>query len=80
MLPLYKARNYPKSLSTEEHEEWERHRQKVFYGGGDKSVYSRFSKRMQEIATTRKLSTNDEFLLTELQLYAESILPEPEDN
>jgi hypothetical protein len=32
---------------------------------------------MQEIATSRKLSKNDEYLLTELQLYAESILPEP---
>jgi exodeoxyribonuclease-1 len=77
MLPLYKARNFPKSLSGEEMEEWEEHRRKVFYGGGESSIYSKFSKRMQEIAANRKLSKNDEYLLTELQLYAESILPEP---
>jgi exodeoxyribonuclease I len=79
MLPLYKARNYPKNLTTEEHEEWENHRRKVFYGGGESSIYFKFSKRMQEIASTRKLSKNDEYLLTELQLYAESILPEPNE-
>jgi exodeoxyribonuclease I len=78
MIPLYKARNFASNLTTEEIESWEKHRQKVFYSGGDNSVYSRFSKRMQEIATTRKLSSHEEYLLTELQLYAESILPEPE--
>jgi exodeoxyribonuclease-1 len=78
MLPLYKARNYPQKLTTEEKMEWEIFRQNVFYGGGDKSLYSKFSKRMQDIAKTRILSKNDEYLLTELQLYAESILPEPE--
>ena len=77
MLPLYKARNFPKHLTAEEHEKWEEHRRKVFYGGGESSIYSKFSKRMQEIAANRKLSKNDEYLLTELQLYAESILPEP---
>jgi exodeoxyribonuclease-1 len=80
MLPLYKARNFPRSLTGEEMQKWEKHRRKVFYGGGDKSVYSKFSKRMQEIAKTRKLSKNDEYLLTELQLYAESILPEPSED
>lgn len=79
MLPLYKARNYPRQLSSEEHEAWENYRRKVFYGGGETSVYSKFSKRMQEITVTRKMSKNDEYLLTELQLYAESILPEPNE-
>jgi exodeoxyribonuclease-1 len=80
MIPLYKARNFHKSLSNDELIAWESHRRKVFYGGGADSVYSKFSKRMQEMSKTRKLSKNDEYLLTELQLYAESILPEPEDD
>jgi exodeoxyribonuclease-1 len=79
LLPRYKARNFPKLLTTEEREDWEIYRQKFFYSGGSNSRYAKFSKRMQEIATTRKLSKNDEYLLTELQLYAESILPEPID-
>lgn len=78
MLPLYKARNFPSTLNSEERERWDAYRRKVFYSGGEKSRYAKFSKRMQEIAQTRKLSSNDEFLLTELQLYVESILPEPE--
>jgi exodeoxyribonuclease-1 len=78
MIPLYKARNFPKKLNPEERELWENHRRKIFYSGGDKSLINKFSKRMQEITKTKKLSKNEEFLLTELQLYAESILPEPE--
>jgi exodeoxyribonuclease I len=77
MLPLYKARNFPKKMTSEEREQWELHRQKVFYTGGTNSVYAKFSKRMQEITANRTLSKNDEYLLTELKLYAESILPEP---
>jgi exodeoxyribonuclease-1 len=79
MLPLYKARNFTKHLTSEERETWENYRRKVFYGGGEKSLYAKFSKRMQEISSTRKLSKNDEYLLTELQLYAESVLPEPNE-
>lgn len=77
LLPRYKARNFYSLLTQEEREEWESYRQKLFYGGEGNSRYATFSKRMQEIAMTRKLTKNDEYLLTELQLYAESILPEP---
>lgn len=77
MLPLYIARNYPKSLNPESQVAWEKHKQKVFYSGGLSSKFAKFSKRMQELSKT-KLTSNQEFLLTELQLYAESILPEPD--
>ncbi len=77
LLPLYKARNYQKLLSSEEREEWEEYRQKLYYGGGAGSRYAKFSKRIQEVVSTRKLTKNDEYLLTELRLYAESVLPEP---
>lgn len=76
MIPLYVARNFPDVLSSEAREKWEEHRQKVFYGGGTNSKFARFSKRMQELGKTR-LNSEQEYLLTELQLYAESILPEP---
>jgi exodeoxyribonuclease-1 len=80
LLPLYKARNYPNKLTVEEREQWEAYRQKVFYAGGERSRYAKFSRRMQDITKTRKLSEHEEYLLTELQLYAESILPEPADS
>jgi len=79
MMPRYIARNFQSTMSQEEREEWEKYRQKLFYDGGLTSRYAKFSRRIQEITTTRKLSKNDEYLLTELQLYAESILPEPEE-
>ena len=78
MVPLYKARNYPKLLTIEEHESWESFRIKTLIGG-ENSAFAKFSKRMQDIRANRKLTPNDDYLLTELQLYAESIMPEPED-
>lgn len=79
MMPLYKARNYPSILTTEEHDRWEAYRRNVFYRGGESSTVSKVSKRLEEIARTRSLTSRDEYLLSELQLYIESILPEPED-
>ena len=79
IIPLYKARNYKKLLTPEEHIKWEDHRTKVLLGGGESSKAAKFYDRMQEIKNTRKLSSNDKYLLTELQLYVESILPEADD-
>ncbi len=77
MVPLYLARNFSAILSNEAREKWEEHRKKVFYDRGDNSRFARFSKRMQELSKAG-LSSEQEYLLTELQLYAESILPEPD--
>ncbi len=77
MIPLYIARNYPKFMGPEQIELWENHKRKVFYGGKDASVYSRFSRRMEELKAVRT-DKDSEYLLTELQLYVESILPEAE--
>lgn len=78
MLPLYIGRNFPNVMSNELRVLWEEHRRKVFYGGGENSTFARFSRRMGELAK-QGLSEEQEYLLTELQLYAESVLPEPED-
>ena len=73
MIPLYKARNFPQSLSPEELEAWEERKKSVFSA----SKLERFSNRMKELSSSRK-DKNSQYLLTELQLYVESILPEPE--
>ncbi len=75
MIPLFKARNYPKSLTAVEASQWESYRKDFFTKGGTNSPINKFYNRMADIAKTRKLSSNDEYLLTELQLYVESILP-----
>lgn len=80
MLPLYKARNYPGSLTQEEREGWENYRRKQLLGGGENSKVAKFFQRMQTIAKDRQLTPDQEYLLGELQLYVESIIPEPEES
>lgn len=69
LLVLYKARNYPKKLSDSERTEWEKFRtaklQKQLPG---------YIKRLQELAATN-LSEEKQYLLEELRLYAESVMP-----
>jgi len=69
LLLHYKARNYPKSLAEDEANEWEKWR-----AGHLMRQLPQFSARLQALAAT----TTDEskqFILQELQLWAESILP-----
>jgi exodeoxyribonuclease-1 len=74
LLPLYKARNYPKSLSDDERQVWDSFCYERLQGGGAQSRIARFAKRLQELAQDTKLPKEKHYLLEELQLYAESIL------
>lgn len=77
LVPLYKARNYPRHLTDEERAIWETHREQALVGGGAGSRLAQFGARLQELAAT---TTDDkqEYLLEELRLYAESIMPDLE--
>ncbi len=75
LLPLYKARNYLAYLSQEEREAWEKHRSHALMDGGEKSQVSKFFTRLSELSSKPDLSSNEQYLLQELQLYGESILP-----
>jgi exodeoxyribonuclease-1 len=79
LLPLYKARNYPKILSSEERLEWEKHCQRTLLTGGQHSKMAQFFGRLQEIAKQGNLTSHQQYLLEELRLYGESIMPTPED-
>src|SRR3989344_4117574 len=70
LLPLYKARNYPKSLSGEERAAWESFRPKKL----QKSL-PKFMKRIQELSAQAGITSNQQYLLEELHLYAESVMP-----
>lgn len=76
LLPLYKARNYPKLLTGEERAAWEKFRANRLASGGRQSKIAKYFARLQEIAARGDLTGHQEYLLQELQLYAESILPE----
>jgi exodeoxyribonuclease-1 len=75
LLPLYKARNYPKALTNEERAEWERFCENKLLNGGQHSRMAQFFARLQEIATRDNLTGHQQYLLEELKLYAESIMP-----
>lgn len=76
LLPLYKARNYPNLLTDEERIIWEDYRQKMLLSGGTESAMGRFGTRLNELASSAS-DPDKEFLLEELRLYVESIVPEP---
>lgn len=76
LLPLYKARNFPKFLTSEERADWEKFRQQKLLGGGNQSATARYLRRLQDIAANDKLTGHQEYLLEELKLYAESVMPE----
>ncbi len=76
LLPLYKARNYPKSLSGEEREQWDAFCNQQLLGGGQHSRMAKYLGRLQDIVSKGDLTSHQEYLLEELKLYAESIMPE----
>lgn len=76
LLPLYKARNYPKSLRDEDRTTWELFRERKLLGGGTQSRMARFFGRIGELEAKPGLTDQQQYLLQELQLYAQSIMPE----
>jgi exodeoxyribonuclease I len=74
LLLLYKARNYPSHLSSEERATWDAFCKQRLFNGESKSRFAKFAKRLEDLATT-KLTETQQFALEELRLYAESIMP-----
>jgi exodeoxyribonuclease-1 len=74
LLPLYKARNYPKNLSAEERASWDEFIASKLFLGGASSRLTKFFNRLEELGKT-KLSQEKQYLIEELKLYGESIVP-----
>jgi len=79
LLPLYKARNYSKDLTDDERVEWEKYRTTKLMTGGESSHAARFFKRLGDLANEKRLTESERFLLEELQLYGQSIMPDIEE-
>lgn len=75
LLPLFKARNYPKSLNRDEQKWWENFRTKRLLQGGAASPATLYFKKIEELANSEHLSEHDKYLLEELKLYGQSIVP-----
>ena len=75
LLPLYKARNFPGALSDEERIAWDTFCRHKLLSGGQKSRMGRYFERLQTLSTKTELSENQRYLLEELRLYGETIMP-----
>lgn len=75
LLPLYKARNYPRALTDEERNTWEAFRVARLMHGGTQSRAAKYFARLANLAQDETLTKHKQFLLEELQLWGQSILP-----
>lgn len=69
LLLRYKARNFAKSLNSSEQDQWEEYRKRRF-----EQDMPKFSRELQELSKIRT-SEKEQYLLQELQLWAENIAP-----
>ena len=75
LLLLYKARQFPQSLSADEQKQWDDYRQRKLLAGEAASEFARYANRLNELATKESLTQEQSYLLEELKFYAESIMP-----
>jgi exodeoxyribonuclease-1 len=74
MLPLYKARNFLHLLDSEERAEWEKYCYLRLMDGGTDSRMAKYMHHLGELVNIDQTAER-RYLLEELQLYAESIMP-----
>jgi len=79
LLPLYKARNYPQNLTPDEREAWEKFCAQRLVGGGQQSHLAKFFSRLQALSLQHGITQKQQYLLEELRLYGESIMPAEAD-
>jgi len=72
---LYKSRNFSTHLTDEERQDWEKYRTMKLLGGGNNSRMMRYFSVLSELSSREDISANDRYLLEELQLYGQSIMP-----
>jgi exodeoxyribonuclease-1 len=76
MLFRYKARSYPQSLTPEEQERWQQHCYERIISTD--SVYmniEQYAESLRQLSASASLTAGQQFILEELQCYAESIIP-----
>lgn len=71
----YKARNFPTILDDQERTDWEAYRHEKLLGGGQNSRMARFFARLGQLDGQTSTTPDQRFLLEELQLYGQSIMP-----
>lgn len=77
LLPLYKARNFATSLNDNERRQWNEYRAQHLLAGRRQSILANYFGRIESLQKT-ETNKNKQFLLEELMLYGESIIPRTE--
>ncbi len=75
LIPLYKARNFPRQLSDQERADWEAHIHTRLFSGDQSSRLANYFKRIEELQNNPTLSQAKRHLLEDLLLYGQSLLP-----
>ncbi|MEM6997480.1 MAG: exodeoxyribonuclease I [Patescibacteria group bacterium] len=76
LLELYTYRNYHTELTSAQIDAWESYRKTKFTSGGDNSELAAFSAQFQKASELAASDKEKQYLLEELKLYVESIMPE----
>lgn len=79
LFPLFKARNHPRCLNDDERQAWDEFCKQRLLGGGQSSKLAKYFKRLDDLVKEDHLTQNQRYLLEELHLYGESIMPVPEE-
>lgn len=79
LLPLYRARNFPETLSAEDRRAWDQFCSRRLLDGGTHSRLATYFERIQSLAAGARVTQSQRYLLEELRLYGESIMPTAED-
>lgn len=75
LFPLYKARNFPKSIRPEEQTWWESYKRRRLLDGEQASLAAVYFSRIKELLGESNPDKKGKYLLEELKLYGQSILP-----
>lgn len=78
LLPRYKARNFPDSLSDDERKQWEAYIRDRLMAGGQQSRLAQYFSRLAELAAENH-DSDTAYILEELQLYGQSVMPSDPD-
>jgi exodeoxyribonuclease-1 len=79
LLPLYKARNYPKSLDNSERLAWENFCRTKLTEGGQSSLLGNYFSKLEQLGRG-DVNSNRQYLIEELLLYGQSIAPLDEES
>ena len=75
LLPLYKARNFPKSLTGDEKKHWDGFRYRRLLSGDGQSRAARYFRRIEQLMGSASTNDKQRFILEDLNQYGDSVIP-----